>query len=111
MLAADSDPTISLQDDFNKYEQSPPQPGNLYLVSKLNVKSTGGGGGGVGIMDDELQATFDDPLHLVIPSPTWEEMERLEKDRLAKLSSSSASDGSLSHIEGIESTGTHKGKH
>jgi hypothetical protein len=45
---------------------------------------------GVGLDDPDLQATFNDPVHLTIPPGSWEEMERLENERQAKLSSSSA---------------------
>jgi hypothetical protein len=42
---------------------------------------------GVGVDDPDLQATFDDPVHLTVPPGSWEEMEQLENERLAKLSS------------------------
>jgi hypothetical protein len=44
---------------------------------------------GVKVDDPDLRATFDDPVHLTIPPGSLEEMERLENERQAKLSSNS----------------------
>jgi len=63
---------------------------------------------GVGVDDPDLQATFDDPVHLTIPPGSWEEMERLENERQAKLSSNS--DGSLQKAAGIDIFSTPKRK-
>ena len=63
---------------------------------------------GVGVDDPDLQATFDDPVHLTIPPGSWEEMERLENERQAKLSSNS--DGSLQKAVGIDIFSTPKRK-
>jgi hypothetical protein len=53
---------------------------------------------GVGMDDPDLQATFDDPVHLTIPPGSLEEMERLENEIQAKLSSNS--DESL-HLKAV----------
>jgi hypothetical protein len=63
---------------------------------------------GVGVDDPDLQATFDDPVHLTIPPGSWEEMECQENERQAKLSSNS--DGSLQKAAGIDIFSTPKRK-
>jgi hypothetical protein len=63
---------------------------------------------GVGVDDPDLQATFDDPVHLTIPPGSWEEMEHLENERQAKLSSNS--DNSLQKAVGIDIFSTPKRK-
>jgi len=46
---------------------------------------------GEGITDPDLQATFDDPVHLTIPPDSWEEMQRQEEERKSKRSTPSHS--------------------
>jgi hypothetical protein len=41
---------------------------------------------GEGITDPELQATFDDPVHLTIPPDSWEEKQRQEEERKSRRS-------------------------
>jgi chromosome segregation ATPase len=46
---------------------------------------------GEGITDPDLQATFDDPVHLTIPRESWEEMQRQEEERKSRRSTPSDS--------------------
>ena len=98
---AELTPTGEMQDDSIDYANSPSsQQEHLLLQSQIAV--------GVGIEDPDLQATFDDPLHLAIPPGTFEEMEKNELERLRKLST--ASDGSTSHLPMLEGFNTPKRK-
>jgi hypothetical protein len=89
ILSAPQTPKGSgLQDDSIDYANSPSQQKEHLLLQSQIVANTG-----EGINDPELQATFDDPVYLSIPPSSYEEMERMENERKAKLSSNS--DGSL----------------
>jgi hypothetical protein len=93
-----------LQDDSIDYANSPSQQKEHLLLQSQIVAHTG-----EGINDPELQATFDDPVYLTIPPSSYEEMERMENERKAKLSSNS--DGSL-HLKavGMDTVSTPKRK-
>jgi hypothetical protein len=42
---------------------------------------------GVGVDDPDLEATFNDPVHLTLLPSTYEEFERLDNERHARISS------------------------
>jgi hypothetical protein len=57
---------------------------------------------GVGVDDPDLEVNFDDPIHLtysVLPS-TYEELERMENERHARISGASLSSNSASENHG-----------
>ncbi len=66
-----------LLDDSIDYANSPSQQQEHLLLQSQIVPH-----GGVGINDPELQATFNDPVHLTIPPGSYQEMEaRRMRDR------------------------------
>jgi hypothetical protein len=90
-----------LQDDSIDYANSPSQQQEHLLLQSQIVAHRGAGN------DPELQATFNDPVHLTIPPDTYEEMLRQENERQARLSNKS--DG-LQKTIGIETVSTPKRK-
>ena len=94
-----------LQDDSIDFTNSPSkQQEHLLLQSQIVPHQ------GVGVDDPDLQATFSDPVHLTYVPSTWEEMEKQENERHAKLSSAPAPGGSLPSVSGSENRGTPKRK-
>jgi hypothetical protein len=63
----------------------PPSPDSMTLQPPVVAHR------GEGITDTELQATFDDPVHLTIPPDSWEEMQRQEEERRSRCSTPSDS--------------------
>jgi hypothetical protein len=85
---------LGLQDDSIDFANSPSQQ-KEHLLLQFQISAHQG----VGVSDPDLQATFNDPVHLTIVPSTYEELERLDNERYQK--QIAASTGSTSGNENV----------
>ena len=92
-VSADNSPpsTGGLHDDSISLQNSPSNSQEHQLLQPHIAPHLG-----VGVTDPDLQPTYDDPIHLTFPPPSWEEMERNEADR--RRMASQAPDDSSSQL-------------
>jgi hypothetical protein len=96
---------LGLQDDSIDFANSPSQQKEHLLLQSQIIAHQG-----VGVSDPDLQATFNDPIHLTVVPSTYEELERLENERYLQEKYQKQMAASTGSTSGNENANTPKRK-